>query len=1113
MKKLLPYLVVLAILIGAQILTTANAQTAFTVQPISPFSYGAASGTTPVAVPVVSSTIFRLPALGSVSKPCVIINDASGTFATQTCGSGGGSASTTIIVGVNGITVTQVGANATATLDTTFSASWSAIETFLKGVVINGTTTLASTTNCSIVKTDSSGNVGCGSAVLSVVSSSQIAASAGTGSGISFSLLQSYLTAAITSINGNTNAAQTFTAGSGISVVSAGGNTTTTNTGVLSIASSTGIGLTGNTGNVTVSNTGVTSFGGMTGALTTNASTGIAITNGNGIHSIQNIGVTSFTGQGCVTAANSTGSVALTVSCISGNQTITFVISGDATGTASGATSITDSITVTGLNGKVLPANTTGTLQFSGNAWSINLATSSLGVYNAAGALSSYLGSSCGGGQFVTGFSATGTVACGTPSGAGTVTSVSGANSIVATPNPITGAGTVSLASSTASGTIFIGTGNGQWAIALPTSTSPLTWTYASGSLSLACATCLTGNQSITLSQDASGSGSTAITVTVKGLQTRAVTSTAPTDHQLLAYIAANSDWEPANIAAGTGIGFATSTASSTSFTISNTGVTSVNGLTGAITNIATGTAVGGSCTSCNLSYSNGLITVAANGSGGSGGNNATGSVGYAAYFSGVNNLASSTLYGSSTFAIGTTTLISGYSLNAVGSNPTSTGGTQIGVQNTASTSFSQFTATADIGTTSTNYMGVGINNSNNSSTGENPFDTYHEGTNGLDLEPCVTGATSSQCVLRVLIGGLLAQNIKMTITTSSVQLGSSTFLNIPALSNALALISSTGTILQFGGSNCAAGSLATGFSATGTAACVTTSTVLTGVSTSTGANPTQSIDGASHNGTANTFMRSDGIPGFAATVNGTNLNLTGTLGVSSTITQAGGANSIASTTVNGNTTSTSLAVTGVSNLNSTTTVGTGANQFTVNPTNVKSYVVAGSSTTASTVGGTLAFSATSTGNGAAASTSLMTYSLPTSTYLTIGDEIDIFIGGTFANSVNTNKQIQISIASTTVFDTGVSFAPANVACNWFAESRGMASKVIPTTNPATTTIIWATQFTDSCTSALTDDSGDAGNATVTATTTAPINITVYGNGTGASDVVANYFRVFYAPF
>jgi hypothetical protein len=276
---------------------------------------------------------------------------------TITCSVPSGGASSTNVYGANGVNVVQVGVNATATLDTTYAAIWTALETFNKGLTANGTTTLASTTNA-IAVTNGSGTVyayagsnvcGAGNAATAISATGTITCSP-------------FVTAAITSINGNTTAAQTFTGGAGISVASASGNTTTTNTGV-----------------------------------------------------------TSFTGAGCATAANSTGTVTLTVTCISGNQNITFKLSGDATGTASGATSITDTVTVVGLNGVSLPANTTGTLEYVSGAWVIKLATSSLGVYDASGNLSSYIGSQCGGGQYMTGLSATGTVACGTPAGSGTL--------------------------------------------------------------------------------------------------------------------------------------------------------------------------------------------------------------------------------------------------------------------------------------------------------------------------------------------------------------------------------------------------------------------------------------------------------------------------------------------------------------------------------------------------------------------------------------------------------------------------------------------------------------------------------------------------------------------
>jgi hypothetical protein len=53
---------------------------------------------------------------------------------------------------------------------------------------------------------------------------------------------------------------------------------------------------------------------------------------------------------------------------LTGNQTITIIATGDATGTASGATTITHNLTITGLEGKVLPSLATGTLKYTGGA-------------------------------------------------------------------------------------------------------------------------------------------------------------------------------------------------------------------------------------------------------------------------------------------------------------------------------------------------------------------------------------------------------------------------------------------------------------------------------------------------------------------------------------------------------------------------------------------------------------------------------------------------------------------------------------------------------------------------------------------------------------------------
>lgn len=79
---------------------------------------------------------------------------------------------------------------------------------------------------------------------------------------INFVNTPGFISAAITSINGNTTPAQTFTAGTGVAVVSSAGNTTTTNTGVTSFNTATGT-----VSYFTATNNGVTST--VSGATTT----------------------------------------------------------------------------------------------------------------------------------------------------------------------------------------------------------------------------------------------------------------------------------------------------------------------------------------------------------------------------------------------------------------------------------------------------------------------------------------------------------------------------------------------------------------------------------------------------------------------------------------------------------------------------------------------------------------------------------------------------------------------------------------------------------------------------------------------------------------------------
>jgi hypothetical protein len=66
---------------------------------------------------------------------------------TISCATPSGGASSTNIYGTNGVSVIQVGVNATASLDTTYAASWSALEKFLQGLNASGTVNVTGTVN------------------------------------------------------------------------------------------------------------------------------------------------------------------------------------------------------------------------------------------------------------------------------------------------------------------------------------------------------------------------------------------------------------------------------------------------------------------------------------------------------------------------------------------------------------------------------------------------------------------------------------------------------------------------------------------------------------------------------------------------------------------------------------------------------------------------------------------------------------------------------------------------------------------------------------------------------------------------------------------------------
>jgi hypothetical protein len=141
---------------------------------------------------------------------------------------------------------------------------------------------------------------------------------------------------------------------------------------------------------------------------------------------------------------------------ISGNQTITFVAAGDATGTATGTTMISDTMTVTGLEGKALPALATGTLKYSGGAWTFDGNT-----YLPSGINVTTTGPLGGGGPLTT---AGLTLTC--------ATCLTGNQTITLT-GAVTGSGTTSIATAYATSTLY----------ALFSGTGPITFNASTGAI------------------------------------------------------------------------------------------------------------------------------------------------------------------------------------------------------------------------------------------------------------------------------------------------------------------------------------------------------------------------------------------------------------------------------------------------------------------------------------------------------------------------------------------------------------------------------------------------------------------------------------------------------
>ena len=152
-KKILIGLGLVVALCVAQVLTTAHA-----APILQPPGGGLGTNVVPASgtIPIGNGAGTYTPATLTPGTNVTIVN-ASGSITINSSGGGGGSS--TVLNAGTGWNVTALsGGNQTGSLDTTYAASWSTLETFLKGATINGTTTLASTTNA-LLLTNGSGTV------------------------------------------------------------------------------------------------------------------------------------------------------------------------------------------------------------------------------------------------------------------------------------------------------------------------------------------------------------------------------------------------------------------------------------------------------------------------------------------------------------------------------------------------------------------------------------------------------------------------------------------------------------------------------------------------------------------------------------------------------------------------------------------------------------------------------------------------------------------------------------------------------------------------------------------------------------------------------------------
>lgn len=144
-----------------------------------------------------------------------------------------------------------------------------------------------------------------------------------------------------------------------------------------------------------------------------------------------------------------------------------------------------------------------------------------------------------------------------------------------------------------------------------------------------------------------------------------------------------------------------------------------------------------------------------------------------------------------------------------------------------------------------------------------------------------------------------------------------------------------------------------------------------------------------------------------------------------------------------------------------------------------------------------LTTSTTQTGNTAATETTLFSYTL-LGNELGLDDSFTFEVCGTFAATASTNKRIKVKFGATTFYDSGNLNITA--ATNWTL--RGSVTRSTATVQKCEVTF-------SSSSSTL---RADVGYATASETLSAAVAFVVTGNGTNASDVVGERFKVLKVP-